>query len=109
MTLGLLVVQWNCRSMYRKLHELKQHVQSLQGPPDIFMIQETHLCDKYTLQIPGYTAERKDKSIHGKGPATLIRDYNRFVELSTTGRHPVEMQLFEAGEIKQCNILHTPG
>ena len=44
---GLLVMQWNCCSIYRKLPELKIYLSSLPRMPDVIMIQETHLYDKY--------------------------------------------------------------
>ena len=58
------VVQWNCRSIYRKLPKLKHHLSQLATLPNLLCLQETHLSCKYQPHPPRYTILRKERPPH---------------------------------------------
>ena len=70
---GLIVVQWNCRGLYRKLYELKGLLTSLKPLPDVITLQETHLIEKYSPKLSGYYYYRQDKSLRSGGLAIFVR------------------------------------
>ena len=58
---SLNILQWNCRSILRKLPEFKNYLNNLKIIPDIICLQETFLNYRYNPQIVGYTMLRKDR------------------------------------------------
>ena len=71
---GLIIAQWNCRGLYRKLYELKGLLTSLQPLPDVITLQETHLIEKYSPKLNGYYYYRQDKSLRSGGLTIFVRD-----------------------------------
>ena len=80
---SLNILQWNCRSILRKLPEFKNYLNNLKIIPDIICLQETFLNYRYNPQIVGYTMLRKDRGTPtgGGGIAILIRNNIYFTEL----------------------------
>jgi len=62
------ILQWNARSIFKKLPEFKKYLSDLAFLPDVICIHETHLSPKYNPILPGYTVIAKDRPPHrGKG------------------------------------------
>jgi len=69
--MALIVMQWNARSIYRKLPELKQYLASVTALPNLLCIQETHLKPKYHPDFQNYTMLSKDP----RPPEAKVVDY----------------------------------
>ena len=91
---SITVLQWNCRGIYRKLHEFKKFLSDLDIAPDLIALQETHLVERYTPKIHGYRIFRKDKSISSGGLAIFVKENlsvsNIDIDISTTSRIEVQ-------------------
>ena len=70
---ALNILQWNCRSIYKKLPEFKHYLSHLPVLPDIICLQETHLTSRYYPNISNYVMIRKDRPrALGKGGGICI-------------------------------------
>ncbi|KAH9365046.1 hypothetical protein HPB48_000668 [Haemaphysalis longicornis] len=73
----LKVWHWNANGLRCRLALLQQHVQAADPPPDIIMVQETHLEKKPTL--PGYRTHATPPSTRtsskgaAQGVCTFVR------------------------------------
>ena len=105
---GLHILQWNCRSLYHKLPEFKEFIMTLNPKPDVIMLQETHLIEKYSPRLPGYEVIRKDRTIHGGGLATFIKNNLNFTQIVVEVDRPIEAQFFQISGIKMANIYIPP-
>jgi len=66
--MALIVMQWNARSIYKKLPELKQFLSGLPVLPDVIWIQEIYLAAKYNPFFQNYAILHKDRPpFRGKG------------------------------------------
>ena len=71
--MALHILQWNCRSIYKKFLEFKHFLSHLPVLPDILCLQETHLASRYYPNIPNYVMIRKDRPCAvGKGGGICI-------------------------------------
>ena len=91
---GLRFVQWNARSVYPKIEELRLITGNSKREADVLGITETWLNTTYSdssVPIDGYNLERKDRSTgRGGGVAVYLHDsvsYNR--------RHDLEKDQLE--------------
>ena len=67
-TMAVTILQWNARSILKKLPEFKKYLSDLAFLPDVICIQATHLSPKHNPILPGYSVIRKDRPPHrGKG------------------------------------------
>ncbi|KAH7937343.1 hypothetical protein HPB49_011026 [Dermacentor silvarum] len=73
----LRIWHWNANGFRCRKAVLQQHVASVGQPPDVIMIQETHMEDTPTL--PGYRAYSSPPSAreHGKGAAQGVCTFVR--------------------------------
>ncbi|KAH7974127.1 hypothetical protein HPB49_010274 [Dermacentor silvarum] len=73
----LRIWHWNANGFRCRKAVLQQHVASIGHPPDVIMIQETHMEDTPTL--PGYRAYSSPPSAreHGKGAAQGVCTFVR--------------------------------
>ena len=96
--MAVQVLQWNCRSIFRKLPEFKQFLPTFHTLPDIICLQETHLTSKYQPSLPGYTLLRKDRPPRlGKGGGLCIAAKHSIVYSEVT---PVSHTAMEGMGIK---------
>ena len=83
---SLTILQWNCRSIFRKLPEFKNYLNSLNHLPQIICLQETFLNLRYSPQIAGYKILRKDRCSYaagaGGGICMFVRNDLSFTELN---------------------------
>jgi len=71
--MALHILQWNCRSIYKKLPEFEHYLTHLPVLPNILCLQETHLTSRYYPNIPNYVMIRKDSPrALGKGGGICI-------------------------------------
>ena len=105
---GLHILQWNCRSLYHKLPEFKSFIMTLNPKPDVLMFQETHLIEKYSPRLPDYEVIRKDRTIHGGGLATFIKNNLNFTQINIEVDPSIEAQFFQISGIKMANIYVPP-
>lgn len=81
---GLKIWQWNANGFRCRKAVLQQHLQSIDSPPDIIMVQETHMKSAPTL--PGYRAHASPPSARdcGKGTAqgvcTFVKKVLTFIK-----------------------------
>ena len=79
---GLLVMVWNCRSLYPNIIEFKKFIN--QSNPQIICLSETWLKLTDTLKLQPYNIYRKDRFGKGGGVAILVskklisRPHNNF-------------------------------
>ena len=66
------ILQWNCRSIIRKLPEFESYLINLKIIPDIICSQETFLSCKHSPKHTGYTILRKDRCSGGAGGGVAI-------------------------------------
>ena len=69
---GLLVLAWNCRSIYANMIEFKKFIS--RSNPHVICLTETWLRLTDTLKLPSYTIYRKDRFGKGGGVAILVRN-----------------------------------
>ena len=69
-TFGILVLLWNCRSLYPNMIEFKKFVS--QSNPHIICLTETWLKLIDTLKLQSYNVYRKDRFGKGGGVAILV-------------------------------------
>ena len=67
---GLLILVWNCRSIYSNLTEFKKFI--YQSKPQVICLTETWLKLSDTLKVPNYNIYRKDRFGKGGGVAILV-------------------------------------
>lgn len=97
----LRIAQWNARSIFRKLPELKRFINTQNPQIDILCIQETHLTHMYTPRIAGYTLVRKDRtSQKGGGICIFIKNTLSYNDLNLVNPVP----WFEIQGITTCGI-----
>lgn len=90
----LLIWQWNSNGYNNKRAVLQQHIQHLNRPPDVILIQETHSETPPTL--PGYRTHASPPSARdagkgvGRGVCALIRKGITFIEHDILGRSAIE-------------------
>jgi len=71
--MALRVLQWNCRSICKKLPELNHYLSQLATLPDLLYLQGTHLSFEYQPHLPHYTILCKGQPPHlGKGRGVCI-------------------------------------
>jgi len=71
--MGFTILPWNFRSIFKKWHEFKNYLSTLDNLPDILCIQESHLTSKYQPSIPHYHVIRKDHPpSKGKGGGLMV-------------------------------------
>ena len=105
---GLLIIQWNCRGIYRKLSELKKYLFELQRKPDVILLQETHLIEKYCPKIDDYCIIRKDKTVRSGGLASLVRRGLSYSVIDLPEPSNVETLCIEVNGTKICNVFCVP-
>ena len=105
---GLTILQWNCRGIYRKLPELKKYLASFITRPDLLLLQERHLTQKYLPKIQGYNVFRKDKSACSGGLAIFARDNLQASEIRTTSSSNLEIQFIQVQNLHIYNIYIAP-
>lgn len=106
---GLVILQWNCRGIYRKLAELKQFIYSQEQKPDIIILQETHLTQKYKPSLENFMVVRKDKTIHSGGLAIFIRRDMTFTQLDSPFCDEIETILIKTAGFIIGNVYVPPG
>jgi len=82
--MALHILQWNCRSIYKKLPEFKHYLSHLPIVLDILCLQETHLTSRYYLNIPNYVMIRKDRPLpleKGGGICICVKNTLSFSEI----------------------------
>ena len=104
----LMLMQWNCRGIYRKISELKNWLENMATKPDVIALQETHLISKYTPRIRGYVLLRKDRDIHGGGVCFFINERINFQEIQMEDAHLIESQLIMIDSLKVFNLYIPP-
>ena len=72
------------------------------------MLQETHLVEKYSPRIPDYVMIRKDRTIHGGGLATFIKNNLNFNQIEVEVDVSIEAQFFQISGMKLANIYIPP-
>jgi len=71
--MGFTILQWNSRSIFKKWHEFKNYLSTLDNLPDVLCIQESHLTPKYLPSLPNYHVIRKDRPpSKGKGVGLMV-------------------------------------
>ena len=105
---GLTILQWNCRGLYRKIPELKQLLTRLEKRPDLLILQETHLIDRYSPRIPDYNVYRKDKSAHCGGQAIFVRNDLPFSIIEVPKSSKIELQCIHVRSVYIYNIYIPP-
>ena len=106
--MAILILQWNCRGIYRKINELKHFLDNTETLPDVLALQETHLIEKYTPKIPGFTMIRKDRNVHGRGVCMFIKNNIPFAEREVPEIENVEVQCICIREIQLFNVYLPP-
>ena len=106
--MAILILQWNCRGIYRKINELKHLLDNAETLPDILALQETHLTEKCTPKIPGFTMIRKDRNVHGGGVCMFIKNNIPFVEKEVPENENIEVQCICIREIQLFNVYLPP-
>ena len=96
---GLKILQWNCRGIYRKLPEFKRFIFSMDRPPEVIILQETHLVDTYSPSLPNYKLFRQDKSIRSGGLAIFVHGNLPVTPIDISPSPRIELQA-----LKICNI-----
>ena len=108
MMTSLTFLQWNCRGIYKKLPEFKHYLYAMQSLPDIIVLQETHLIQKYTPKLPGYQLFRNDRTLYSGGVAFFVRDSlnSNAYDLSS----PLEFDILciTVSGLKLCNVYLSP-
>ncbi|GFG30725.1 hypothetical protein Cfor_02937 [Coptotermes formosanus] len=66
------IVQWNCRSILNKKHEIIHIINTFK--PFILALSETWLKPNFTFKIPGYSCLRNDRADGYAGVCLLIRN-----------------------------------
>nr|XP_037870303.1 uncharacterized protein LOC101744291 isoform X1 [Bombyx mori]XP_037870304.1 uncharacterized protein LOC101744291 isoform X2 [Bombyx mori] len=70
------LVQWNCRSIINKKHEIIHIINTFN--PFIFSLSETWLKPDFVFKIPGYSCLREDRADGYGGVCLLIRNSSTF-------------------------------
>lgn len=87
------IIQWNCRSMKRKLAELQHRVEEV----DLLLIQETWLKPGDNISLRGFDIVRTDRLNDGKGGVAI------FVENSI--KYRIKNNIYNCGgKIEVCGI-----
>ena len=73
---GIKIVQWNCRSLPARLHDLifildEQNI-------DIAALCETHLDDSVRFSLPNFEVVSRDRNRRGGGVAVLVSNKYKF-------------------------------
>ena len=105
---GISILQWNCRGIYRKILEFKRYLSTLSTIPDLLILQETHLIERYSPKIQGYDLIRKDNTLHSGGLAIFAKDNLRTVILNTPGTTNIELQCIRVHNLSIYNIYIPP-
>jgi len=105
-------MQWNFRSIFHKLPEIKQYLSTLDELPEVICLQETHLTSKYQPTIPSYVIQRKDRPPHrGKGGVIAICIINslNFSEIITPSpADGLEIIGIKIGHYSIINVYNPP-
>lgn len=73
--MGILILQWNARSLIANGQDFKKFVVSRKRVPDIVCVQETWLKPHLSFTLSGYVVIRRDREQgNGGGVATFIRE-----------------------------------
>ena len=107
-SIGLTVLQWNCRGLYKKLPEFKNFLYSLKTYPDLIFLQETHLIEKYSPRLPGYSLFRRDRSLSRGGLATFIKDNLRATMIRVPTTREFELQCIQIENIRIYHFYIPP-
>jgi len=78
------ILQWNCRSIYERLSELKHYFSRLPVLPNIICLQETHRSSKYYPNLPNHVMIRKDRPRalgKGGGISICVKNARSFSEI----------------------------
>jgi len=106
------VLQWNCRSICRKLPQFKQLLFKFHTLPDIICLQETHFTPKYQPSLLGYTMLRKDRPPHlgkGGGLCIAVKTSIAYSEVSTVTNTAMEAMDIKLIDLYLFNIYIPPG
>ena len=110
--MALNVLQWNCRSIYRKLPEFKAYISMMDPVPDVICLQETFLSSKYEPIISGYSIVRKDRPPHlgrGGGVCFLVKSSISFNELSISFTdEKVQFLGIQINDLVLFNVYNPP-
>ena len=106
---SLNILQWNCRSILRKLPEFKNYLNNLKIIPDIICLQETFLNYRCNPQIVGYTMLRKDRGTPtgGVGIAIPIRNNIYFTELRSIDTEWQGVEEIMGIQVEDLNIINV--
>ena len=105
---GISILQWNCRGIYRKIFEFKRYLSTLSTIPDLLILQETHLIERYSPKIQGYDLIRKDNRLHSGGLAIFAKDNLRTAVLNISGIANFELQCIRVHNLCIYNIYIPP-
>ena len=110
--MALNVLQWNCRSIYKKLPEFKAYISMMDPIPDVICLQETFLSSKYEPIISGYSIVRKDRPPHlgrGGGVCFLVKSSISFNELSISFTdEKVQFLGIQINDLVLFNVYNPP-
>ena len=105
---SLTFLQWNCRGIYKKLPEFKHYLYAMQSLPDILVLQETHLIQKYTPKLPGYQLFRKDRTLYSGGVAFFVRDSLNSNEYDLSSPSEFDTLCITVSGLILCNVYISP-
>jgi len=113
--MAIQVLQWNCRSIFRKFPEFKQLLSKFHTLPHIICLQETHLTQKYQPSLPGYTMLRKDRPPHlgkGGGLCIAVKTSSAYSEVAIVTHTAMEAMGISLNDLYLFNIwtwINPPG
>ena len=105
---GIIILQWNCRGIYHKFHEFKIYLSGLDAMPDCIVLQESHLIERYSPKIHGYTLFRKDKSASSGGLAMFVKESLQTSEIDIVVSSNIEIQCIRVNYLHIYNIYIAP-
>ena len=105
---GITILQWNCLGIYRKIPEIKRYLSSLDVSPDLLVLQETHIVERYSPIIHDYNIFRRDKSIFSGGLAIFMKQNLTEPEIATSASAHIELQCLQVSNLHVYNIYIHP-
>ena len=81
---------------------------TLSTTPDVLILQETHLVERYSPKIQGYSLFRKDNSLHSGGLAIFVKDNLPATILNIPGTTSIEVHCISVQHLTFYNIYISP-